>query len=112
MKSVLILPIICLILLTTNGCVVLQAPVVPPQGILFTNYQAPLDYDQDATKVNYELKVGRSSSSCILGLLAFGDSSIAAAALDGDIKVAHTADYEYTNFLFIYQQYSTIVRGE
>lgn len=96
--------------LATTGC--LQAPVVPPTGIIYSGVQAPLDYENAESQVAPSLKEGRASSHNILGLVAYGDSSLEAAAAQGNITTAHTADYDYFNVLFVYQRYTTIVRGE
>lgn len=92
----------------STGC--LRAPVVPPTGAIYTNVKAPLDHDFDQTKAN--LREGKSRSISVLGLIAGGDASIDAAARSGNLEVIHSADYEYTNILGIYQEYVTIVRGE
>src|SRR5690606_38736577 len=92
----------------STGC--LRAPVVPPYGIIYSEIQAPLDHDFDQTIV--PSKAGRSESISILGLVAMGDASTNTAAKEGGLSVIHTADYEYTNILGIYQKYVTVVRGE
>jgi hypothetical protein len=92
----------------STGC--LRAPVVPPTGAVYTNIKAPLDHDFDQTKAN--LRQGKSRSICVLGLIAGGDASIETAARNANLQVIHSADYEYTNILGIYQEYVTIVRGE
>lgn len=96
--------------LATTGC--LQAPVVPPTGIIYSGVQAPLDYENAQSQVAPSLKQGRASSHNILGLVAYGDSSLEAAAAQGNITTAHTADYDYLNVLYVYQRYTTVVRGE
>ncbi len=91
-----------------SGCLV--APVMPPMGMIFTDYKAPLDYDQQASQVG--TLQGRSETMSILGLVALGDGSIREAARDGGITTIHGADYEYFNVVGIYQRYTTIVYGE
>ncbi|MCS7013548.1 MAG: TRL domain-containing protein [Chloroherpetonaceae bacterium] len=44
-------------------------------------------------------KVGKASSSIILGLFAFGDSSIQAAAKNGGITKISTVDVQFTSIL-------------
>lgn len=41
MKALCVLATIAVVGLTTTGC--LQAPVVPPTGIIYSGIQAPLD---------------------------------------------------------------------
>lgn len=91
-----------------SGCLV--APVMPPPGLIFTEYKAPLDYDQQASQVG--TREGRSETISILGLVALGDASIREAARDGGITTIHGADYEYFNVIGVYQRYNTIVYGD
>jgi len=91
-----------------TGCV--KAPFTPPMGV-FTDIEAPLDLDYDVTKVK-GTKVGESSSTCILGLVAVGDSSTQSAAQNGGLKTVNHADYEYKNILGVYQKTTVKVYGE
>ncbi len=108
LRSAAILGAAAGVALMSTGC--LRAPVIPPYGIIYSEIQAPLDHDFDETLV--PSKAGRSESISILGLVAVGDASINTAAKEGGLSVIHTADYEYTNILGIYQKYVTVVRGE
>ncbi|MBI5154952.1 hypothetical protein HZA57_06920 [Candidatus Poribacteria bacterium] len=94
--------------LTMTGC--LMAPVVPPTGMVYTNFSAPLDYDQEQSPAG--TKEGSASTHSILGLVAWGDSSADAAAKQGGISTITGADYDYMNIIGIYQRYTTVVRGE
>jgi hypothetical protein len=94
--------------LATTGCLV--APVVPPVGVAFTQWNAPLDPDYEETKLG--AKVGKASTVSILGLLAFGDASAATAARAGGVTTIRHADYEYLNVLGIYQSFTIVVRGD
>mgnify|MGYP006300153009 CR=1 FL=1 len=91
-----------------SGCLV--APVMPPTGVIFTSYKAPLDWDQEGQTLG--TKTGSSQSMSILGLVAIGDASIAEAAKDGGLTAIHGADYEYFHVLGVYQRYRTILHGE
>lgn len=89
-----------------GGC--LSAPFQPPQGLVGMT-KAPL-----STEGNWAVgsKKGTSSSASVLGLYAWGDCSIGAAARNGGLtKVTHV-DYEYTNFIGIWQEAAVIVYGE
>lgn len=48
----------------------------------------------------------------ILGLVAWGDASLAAAKSAGGIKEVHSLEYKDFNILFIYHQGCTEVHGE
>lgn len=91
-----------------TGCLV--APVQPPIGIIYTNYQAPLFPDQTTGQVGS--RSGQSHSISILGLVALGDASLQTAAQEGGISNIRHVDYQYDNILGIYQKYTTIARGE
>ena len=92
-----------------SGCMMI-APVVPPTGAVFNDTKAPLNVEVNNTKMG--AKRGESSTVSILGLVAFGDGSIAAAAKDGRITTVQHADYEYLNVIGVFQKYTTIVYGE
>lgn len=106
-KSLLFLALFGVLLLQT-GCVV--APVIPPPGFIYNDYEAPLDYD--VSNSNVATRSGRASTQTFVGLFAIGDASVNAAARNGGIRVIHGADYQYRNILGIYQEYTTIVHGE
>ncbi len=57
-------------------------------------------------------KVGKATSTSILGLVATGDASIKTAAANGGIKRIKYVDYEVENILGIYGQYTTVVYGD
>jgi len=90
------------------GCV-MTAPVVPPPALV-QSYQAPLDIDHDETQLG--AKVGKSSTSNVLGLVSWGDGSTRAAARNGGITTIRTADYEFVSYLGIYSKYTTLVHGD
>ncbi len=99
------------LLLLPAACQIgLRAPVVPPTGFAFTQMSAPLDTDFDGTRLGD--RVGRSSTSVILGLVSWGDASIQAAAEQGEITTIRHADYEYDNYLYFYQHFTVIVYGD
>ena len=96
MKKLLSIAIVALAL---TGCT--TAPFMPSTGALYTNNKAPLQLEYNNTDLGH--KVGQASSHSFVGLFAFGDTSVQAAAKDGNIKVIKHTDYEFTNvFFFIY----------
>lgn len=98
----------CFAVVLMSGCMV--APVVPPAGGIYNDWKAPLNYEQQGNQ--FGLKTGTASTGSILGLVAWGDGSIRAAAANGGITKVNNADYEYFNVIGIYQRYTTIVYGE
>jgi hypothetical protein len=95
-------------MLLMAGCY--TAPVIPALAGVYTNTKAPMDIDYDETQLGS--KTGKASTTTILGLVAWGDASAAAAAADGGITTIRHADYEFLNVLFIYQSFTTVVRGD
>ena len=88
-----------------------RAPVIPPAGGFFSNTSAPLDVDVQGTRLGE--KTGESSAASILGLVAWGDASIDAAARAGDIQVIQHADHRYFSLLGpLFQRYTTVVYGD
>ena len=57
-------------------------------------------------------KKGEATAKTILGLVATGDCSIAAAARNGKLKTINHIDYKYKNILGIVQETTVVVYGE
>ena len=57
-------------------------------------------------------RVGRASCRNILGLVAFGDATVEAAARSAGITTIHHVDAESVRVLFFYSQYTTVVYGD
>lgn len=88
---------------------------LPPfMGILYTNVKYPHGGQSVSTEDGaLGGKEGRASSHFILGLVAFGDSSVKGAAYKGGITKIKTVDHEYISVLgIIYGQYTTVVTGD
>jgi hypothetical protein len=96
------------VLTTLTGCLV--APVKPPMGILYTDHFSPLFADQTTGEVGS--RSGEAEAISILGLVAIGDASLQTAAQNGNIKNVRHVDYQYVNYVGVYQKYVTIARGE
>jgi hypothetical protein len=79
-----------------------------PAGSIYTGAQGAIGGSGD---VSYS-KVGKATSTSILGLVATGDASIKTAAANGGIKRIKYVDYEVENILGIYGQYTTVVYGD
>jgi TRL-like protein family len=105
MRNVSVLLAALVLVLLITGCVF--APVNPPRGFIYTNQKAPLFPGNGGGE-----KVGEASTYSILLLVAWGDASITAAAKDGGITKIKQLDYQVFNILPIWQEYTTIVRGD
>ena len=98
------------IAILSAGCI--TAPVVPPMGALYSKIEAPLDLNSAGGKVIGERR-GESSSIAILGLVAFGDAGLKAAAEEGGLTTINHVDYKLKNVLFgAYAKYTTVAYGE
>ena len=91
--------------LATTSCY--SAPVMPPAGVIFSNIEAPL-----APAGNPGSRKGEASCSAVLGIIAWGDCSVKAAAEAGGISMVKHTDYEFFNVLIVYQQFTTVVYGD
>ncbi len=82
-------------------------PYVPP-GLVFTSASGPM-----AVTANAEgSKEGRATARGVLGIVAWGDASTAAACRGPGIVRVRTVDVEEFNLLGIYYSYTTVVTGE
>jgi hypothetical protein len=80
-------------------------------GCLYTHILTPYDTNLDKTVLGP--KTGRAVMYSILGLVAWGDASTAAAAKQGGLSTINHMDKEFLNVIFgIYTETTTIVYGE
>ena len=93
-------------LLVLSGCY--SAPVMPPSGFIYTNLDGPISLGGSDSGS----KRGESSSKALLGLFAWGDASSDGAMKDGRINTLKRLDYEFFNFLGIYQRFTTVAHGD
>lgn len=77
-------------------------------GALYTN----VEEGAAVTSNSVGSKVGTSSSTGILGLIATGDASINTACKNAGIKKVSHVDVKKTSILGIYSTYKTVVYGE
>ena len=94
-----------------SGCAAYDAPIMPPNALVFTNIRAPLSAEtEDSTSVGQ--RQGKAGASSVLGLFAWGDASLNTAAQNGDLKTINYADYEYLSVLFgVYTSFSVVAHG-
>jgi hypothetical protein len=95
------------LLLVTAGC--FRTLVRPPIGKIYTGAGVPVTVDFNATDPGD--RKGISKSESILGLVAWGDCGIQAAARDGGITEIRHMDAKLTNYLGVYQSYELVVTG-
>jgi len=88
------------------GCY--SAPIMPPSGLLFSNVNAPVQASGDIGA-----RKGEATCAAFLGIVAWGDCSLQAAAQAGGITTVKHSDYAYTNVIVgIYQSYTTVAYGD
>jgi hypothetical protein len=112
MKKMLALFVLAGMLATLTGCAGIYGGnlVTPSRGILYSELKAPMQVDVNRSIAGK--KVGHATSKSILGLVAVGDSSIQAAALEGNITTINHVDYEFNNILGVVSEFTTVVYGE
>ncbi len=108
MKNLLIkLAAVSTVIALVSGCA-----TSIPVGVIYTGG----DVNNGSTVVNANnkevgAKTGKACMTSVLGLVAYGDNSVAAAKHDGDITNVSTIDYKVENILGAYGTYCTIVKG-
>ncbi len=78
-----------------------------PVGSLYTDATTGVSVNNNVSGA----KVGKACSTSILGLVATGDASIAAAKRTAGITNVSTVDYTAHNVLGIYGQYCVVLHG-
>jgi len=100
---------LCVGVLLVGGCA-FQAPVVPPAGGLYTSYSAPLTTELHGQGT--ATRTGEASTQAVLGLVAWGDCSLDAAAEEGGLSTIEYCDYSYLNVVLgVYQKFTVTAHG-
>jgi hypothetical protein len=80
-------------------------------GCLYSHVLVPYDTNLDKTVLGQ--KTGTATMYSVLGLVAWGDASTAAAAKQGGLSTVNHMDKEFLNIIFgIYTETTTIVYGD
>lgn len=110
MKTVVTTVVLALLVLVLPGCVVPSSHYMP-MAPLYQNTTLPTDQavPGDGT---IGRRTGEASVESILAVISWGDSSIATAARQGNIRQLKTIDQEVFNVLGIYTRQTTIVTGD
>jgi len=90
---------------------------MPPVGLIFTHYKAPLTTEFERTKVCSKSGTADTSMLDIRNPwvpldFAWQDAAIATAAANGRITKVEYADYEVFSILGIYVRFKVTVYGE
>lgn len=109
MRSLLVVLLMAVVLVGLTGCAGISQNGLP-LGLLYGDVNGPA---ATTTKPDAKCeKVGVAMANSVLGLIATGDASIAAAMRTGQIKVIHHVDVKWRNMLGVYSEMTTIVHGE
>lgn len=90
--------------LSLTGC---QIVATPAAGWIFTEVK----YGDVATTATAATKEGKACASSILGWVATGDASVAAAKAAGGITTVASVDHTAHQILGIVGEFCTIVKG-
>jgi len=88
------------------GFMPIHSPVL---GLIISDVKGPVTV---VTSTTPGPKTGKSVATTILGLVAYGDTGVEAAARNGGITRIMTVDYDSRNILGVYARFTTIVTGE
>ena len=101
-----------------TGCAFYNAPVVPPQGFLFSNIKAPLTVNVNETPCGPQTRQYSKSSTMyfhdilLTGMnFAWDDAAIAEIARRGGIEHVAFADYEALCVLGVFAKFTVHVYG-
>lgn len=92
--------------ITFSGCAMTVGS--PATGFIYTDAKGP----GHMTENTIGSKVGTTTCSSILGIVASGDCSIQTAAKNGGIKKVATVDFKVNNVLGLFASTEVIVTGE
>ena len=105
-----------LAVLAAAGCTTWRTPVQPPRGALFTQYRAPLT----ANVADVPVLEKQAPATTLYfhdwifsGLdFAWDDASIQKAAQEAGLTKIHYADYEVSEILGVYAEFTVRIYGE
>lgn len=104
MKVGLLLPLLAVVGCASGGASINR----PAPGCLYSDMTGSIGTGP-GTKTE---KKGKACATNLMGLIASGDASVAAARSNGSITRVATVDYDYFNILSVYTKSCTIVRGD
>jgi len=105
MKRVLTMALVVLMLAGLTGCLPVASPAI---GVFYTDVK----YGDLATTSTAAAKEGKACAQSIMGLVASGDASVAAAKAAGGITEVSQVDHSATSVLGIIGEWCTIVKGK
>jgi hypothetical protein len=99
-----------MVVLPLAGCFLyFEAPYVPFVGGHISSTIFPLDLNPEPN-MDFSYR-GESASYCLIGLAAWGECTISAAALQGQLDRVDHVDAHYTNILGLWRVFKTVAHG-
>jgi len=95
-----------MVIILVFGFMPIHSPVL---GLIINDVRGPVTV---VTSTTPGPRTGKAVATTILGLVAYGDTGIEAAARNGGITRIMTVDYDSYNILGVYARFTTIVTGE
>ena len=109
MRKLLVLLLLPALALSLAGCVAHRTPVRPPEGLLFTQYKAPLTVNFENAKLGTKTGVAKTMYIFVpfIGIdFAWSRCDIEAAAKNGGIQTVTYADYEVIKVLGLFGEFT------
>ena len=111
------LPVAVCLLCLSLGCSFYKAPVMPPPGLIFAHYRAPLMVNFKGVDLGSKVGQAKSQHLYVIPLwspfsIAWGDEAIRQAAQNGGITTVKGADYEFMSVLGFYVEMITYAYGD
>jgi len=98
------------------GVRMVNAPVVPPVGWLYSDYSAPMEVNYQGSDLGTRKGSAKTQYILIPFPIAFdiawGDAAIQEAAEDGGITTVKGADYEFMQVIGLYAECTVHVYGD
>jgi len=115
MRATIGLAVLLTALVLCGGCFGWRAPVVPPVGLIYTHYRAPLT--ADATDFTISGRGGMAHTMTVREPLltgqgvAWAEAAVREAAQEGGLHSVDYADYEVYSILGVYSRFTVRVYG-
>lgn len=116
--------------MATRAVAKIKTSVIPPPGVIYTDYSAPLVFTPALTRLGTLEPVGASKEGSAtayeigipplpvpglimgLDLFAWGDASYEAAAKSAGIQEVRAADYHMRSILMVFRRTTIMVYGD
>ena len=97
------------VLLFITGCSALNSPV---SGLITATTHSGIGGDRTIDNNVHIAKIGTATCRSVLGIIAFGDCSVAAAKYDARISNINSVHQQSFNIGGLYQSYTTVIQGD